>query len=80
MIFSMELKKYKERNKKKIGIVLFTVLCIFLIAGVILYKSFALFEVNTNQNVINGSVEEMGDFTLAYYIDDVISLNPVSFL
>ena len=69
----MKLEKFKERNNKKIGIVLFTVCCILLIAGVYFYSSFAIYEQNQNFNVINGTVEDPGDLYFAFYVDDIIS-------
>ena len=55
----MKLKKFKERDNKRIGIIVFTIVCILLVSGVILYRTFAIFEVKTNQNVINGEVQSM---------------------
>ena len=69
----MKLKSFKEKNNKKIGIILFTITCILLISGVILYRTFAIFETNDEFNVINGSVEDMGDVQFVFYIDDEIS-------
>ena len=40
----MKLEKYKQRDPKKIGIIIFTGVCILLIAGVFFYTSFASFE------------------------------------
>ena len=57
----MKLKKFKEKNNKKVGIVIFTVTCIMLITGAIFYRTFASFEVNHNFNIINETVQEMGD-------------------
>ncbi len=68
----MKLKRFKERNHKRIGIIVFTIVCILLVSGVILYRTFAIFEVKTNQNVINGSVQSMGDLEFAFYKDDEI--------
>ncbi len=65
----MELRKFKERNPKKVGIILFTISCILLISGVILYRTFAIFQVNENQNIINGSIEDPGDIYFAFYKD-----------
>ncbi len=69
----MKLEKYRERDKKKIGIILFTICCIFLIAGVFLYTSYAWYEENQDFNLINGTVEDPGDLYFAYYVDGVIS-------
>ena len=41
----MKLEKFKQRDPKKIGITIFTVVCILLVAGVFFYTSFASFEV-----------------------------------
>jgi len=69
----MRLERFKEKDKKKIGIVIFTVGCIFLIAGVFLYKTFALFQVNDQLNMIEGNVQDPGDLYFAFYKDGVIS-------
>ena len=69
----MELEKFKEKNKKKTGIIIFTICCILLIAGVYLYSSFAIYEQNQNFNIINGTVEDPGDVYFSFYVDGVIS-------
>ena len=69
----MKLEKFKERDNKKVGILIFTVCCILLITGVYLYSSFAIYEQDQNFNVINGTVEDPGDLYFAFYVDDVIS-------
>jgi len=71
----MKLERFKKRDKKKIGIIIFTVSCIFLIAGVFLYKTFALFQVKDQFNMIEGNVQDVGDVYFAYYIDNVASLS-----
>ena len=63
----MKLKKFKEKDNKKIGIILFTIVCILLVSGVILYQTFAVFEVKTNQNVIKGTVQDPGNIYFAFY-------------
>ncbi len=68
----MNLKKFKERDHKRIGIVVFTIACILLVCGAVLYRTFAIFEVNTNQNVINGQVQGMGDLEFAFYKDNTL--------
>ena len=68
----MKLKKFKERDNKRIGIIVFTLVCILLVSGVILYRTFAIFEVKTNQNIINGEVQGMGDLEFAFYKDNDI--------
>ena len=68
----MKLKRFKEKDNKRIGIIVFTIVCILLVSGVILYRTFAIFEVKTNQNMINGSVQSMGDLEFAFYKDNEI--------
>ncbi len=68
----MELKRFKEKNPKKVGIILFTISCILLITGVILYRTFAIFQVNENQNMIEGNIQDEGDIRFMVYIDDVL--------
>ncbi len=69
----MKLEKFKEKNNKKIGILIFTTCCILLIAGVYLYSSFAIYEQYQNFNVINGTVIDPGDLYFTFYVDDIIS-------
>ncbi len=64
----MKLKSFKKKDKKKIGIILFTITCILLITGVVLFRTFAIFEVNSNFNVINGTIEDPGDIYFAFYV------------
>ncbi len=68
----MKLGRFKERNNKMIGVVLFTIICILLIGSVILYKTFASFEVNHNFNIINGTIEDIGDLSFVFYTDGEI--------
>jgi len=70
----VSLEKFQEKNKRKSQIIIFTIVCIMLIAGVFLYQSYALFETKNNFNVISGSVENPGDLYFAYYINNEISL------
>ena len=69
----MKLEKFKQKNPKKVGIIIFTVACILLIAGVFFYTSFASFEVRQDFHIINGTVGDPGDLYFAFYVDDVIS-------
>ena len=54
-------------------ILLFASLSILLAAGVLFYKSYALYEEAKDFDVINGTVEDPGDIYFAYYIDGEIS-------
>ena len=71
----MKLEKFKEKNPKKTGIIIFTVACILLVAGVFFYTSFASFEVKEDFNIINGTVGDPGDLYFVFYVDGVISKN-----
>ena len=69
----MKLKKFYETDKKQVGIIIFTVCCIFLIAGVYFYKTFAAYLVSDSRNVIEGTVQNPGDLYFSFYVDGVIS-------
>ena len=69
----MKLEKFKEKDNKKTFIVVFTVCCILLLAGVILYNSFAVFTEEKEFNVINGTYQDPGDIYFAYYVDGQIT-------
>ena len=68
----MKLQKFKEKDGKRTGIIVFTIACILLVSGVILYRTFAIFEVKTNQNVIKGTVQDPGNIYFAFYVDNEI--------
>ncbi|HIR74096.1 TPA: hypothetical protein IAB95_01180 [Candidatus Ventrenecus avicola] len=69
----MKLEKFKEKENKKRFIVIFTVCCILLLAGVFLYTSFAVFTKEKDFNVINGTAQDPGDIYFAYYVDGQIT-------
>ena len=71
----LKLQKFKERNTKKIGIILFTITCLLLITGVFFYTSFASFESKETYNIMEGTVNDPGDIYFAYYIDGIFSEN-----
>lgn len=71
----MKLKKFKEKDTKRIGIIIFTITCILLVSGVILYRTFAIFEVKMSQNVIKGTVQDPGNIYFAFYVNDKIEKN-----
>ena len=73
MVIIMELKKYKNNNKRKLYVILTIGLFLILINSYFLYKSYALYEEVKNFDVINGTVEDPGDIYFAYYIDGEIS-------
>ena len=69
----MKLEKFKPKNPKKTGIIIFTVVCVLLVAGVFFYTSFASFETHDEFNIIEGTVGSNGDLYFAFYVDNVIS-------
>ncbi len=69
----MKPEKYKQRNPKKIGIAIFTITCVLLIAFVFIYSSFASFETNETRGFINGNAVDSGDLYFAFFVDGVIS-------
>ena len=71
----MKLQKFKERNKNQKYIIIFTIACVLLITGVFLYKTFAIFQANLNEDIINGSIEDPGDIYFAFYYDGSIQKN-----
>jgi len=70
----VSLEKFQEKNKRKSQIIIFTIVCIMLIAGVFLYQSYALFETKNNFNIISGNVGNPGDLSFAYYVNNEIVL------
>ena len=68
----MKLERFKEKDKKRTSIIIFTIACILLVSGAILYRTFAVFEVKTNQNVFNGTVQDPGNLYFAFYVDNEI--------
>ena len=69
----MKLEKFKEKNNKRKFMIVFTVCCILLLAGVFLYTSFATFTEEKQFNVINGTYQDPGDLYFAVYIDGQIT-------
>ena len=69
----LKLEKFKKKNNKRKFIILFTVCSVFLLAGVFLYTSFAVFTEDKQFNVINGTYQDPGDLYFAVYIDGQIT-------
>ena len=69
----MKLEKFKEKNQKKRFMIIFTVCCVFLLAGVFLYTSFAVFTEEKEFNIINGMYQDPGDLYFAVYVDGEIT-------
>ena len=68
----MQLKRYKSKDYRKIGIGVLVGICIGLLTGIFLYHSFASFETNTTIPFMNGNIEDLGDVYFAYYIDNTL--------
>ena len=69
----MKLEKFREKDNKRKFIIVFTVCCVFLLAGVFLYTSFAIFTEDKQFNVINGAYQDPGDLYFAVYVDGEIT-------
>ena len=69
----MKLERFKEKDNKRKFIIIFTVCCVFLLAGVFLYTSFAVFTEDKQFNVINGTYQDPGDLYFAVYVDGEIA-------
>ena len=69
----MQLKKYKSKDYRKIGMFVLIGMCIGLLTGIFLYHSFATFQTNTTIPFMNGNVEDLGDVYFAYYIDNTLA-------
>ena len=69
----MKLERFKQKDPKRIGISIFTIVCILLVAGVFFYASFASFETKQDFNIIEGTVGSNGDLYFAFYVDNEIS-------
>ena len=73
MVKIMELKKYKNNNKRKPYVMLVIGFLLISVGSYLFYKSYAFYEEAKDFNIINGVVEDPGDIYFAYYIDGEIS-------
>ena len=69
----MKLHKFRDRNNKKFAFIFIGVVFLFLLGGIYLYSSFAVFTEEKHFNVINGTVQDPGDVYFAYYVNDEIT-------
>ncbi len=69
----MKLEKFKEKDNKRKFIIIFTVCCVLLLAGIFLYTTYAVFTEEKEFNVINGTYQDPGDIYFAYYVDGQIT-------
>ena len=73
MVVIMELKKYKNKNRRKPYVLIIIGFLLISISTYLFYQSYALYEENRNFDIINGTVEDPGDIYFAYYVNDKIS-------
>ena len=74
MVKIMELKKYKDNNYRRKSYALLVIGFLLLsISSYLFYKSYALYEVKKDFDVINGTVEDPGDLYFAYYVNNTIT-------
>ena len=66
----MKLERFKEDNKKRKGILIFTVASILLLAGVFFYTSFAVYEDIKTFNIISGTIPDIGEVLYVYHLED----------
>ena len=69
----MKLHKFRVRNNKKFAFIFIGVVFLFLLGGIYLYSSFAVFNEEKHFNVINGEIQDPGDIYFAYYVDGEIT-------
>ena len=70
---SLKLQKFKENNSKRKVLVIVIILSVFLLSGIYLYNSFAVFSEEKHFNIINGTIGDPGDIYFAYYVDNNIT-------
>ena len=69
----MKFEKFKQKSFSKIGIILFTVVCVLILAGVFFYTSFATFHTKAEFTIMHGTVQDLEDVYFAYYVDDELT-------
>ena len=69
---SLKLAPFKNYSKKKMFITIFTIICIFTLSSVYLYRTYAVFTENKQFNIIRGTVEEPGNIYFNVYVDDIL--------
>ncbi len=68
-----KLVRFKEKNNKRIIFIFVSLFFLFLLGGIYLYSSFAVFSEEKHFNVINGTLQDPGDIYFAYYVDGEIT-------
>ena len=71
----MKLERFKINNRIHKVIYILGIIIIIFMSIFIFYKSYAVYEVIDNKNIIEGTVQEMGDLSFVFYIDGNVSMN-----
>lgn len=66
----MKLKSFYQISKSKILAIIFTIICLILLMYVFFFKSHAYFEVKNTLNIIEGTVQPLGNVYFAFYVDE----------
>ena len=67
----MKLKAFREKNKKKRWMILGSVIVFLLIAGILVYRTYAIYQEKEEFNVIKGSVPDQNyDVQFAFMLED----------
>ena len=66
----MKLQTFREKNKKQMGIIIGIGCIVLLVAGILVYRSFALYHEKKEFNIISGTVPELHDIKYTYYLED----------
>ncbi len=64
----MKLQIFREKNKKQLGIIIGIGFIVLLVAGILVYRSFALYHEKKEFNIISGTVPELHDINYTYYL------------
>ena len=66
----MKLEKFKEKNSKNTGIIIFTVVSILLLAGAFFFTSLASYVDVQSFNIISGNIPDIGEALYVYHLED----------
>ena len=66
----MKLKSFKQRNLKKIFIIVFSIIGVFLMAKAIFSTSFASYEDNKSFNIVSTTIPDIGEALYVYHLND----------
>ena len=66
----MKLERFNNKSSKKKSLIIFTVLSVLLLASVLLYTSFAVYEDIKTFNILSGNIPDIGDALFVYHLPD----------